>query len=151
MMKRKQNTAALLERAIEIAIQAHHGQLDKSGAPYILHPLRLMFKVRQPEEKMVAVLHDVVEDSDWTLAKLRKEGFPKSVLVAIDHLTRREPESYEVFVNRSIRNPLAKKIKICDLEDNLNPLRHRELDEKAVAKLTRHHLSWYRIMGQEFY
>lgn len=150
-MKRKQNTADLLERAIEIAVQAHHGQRDKSGAPYILHPLRLMLKARRPEQKMVAVLHDVVEDSDWTLAKLRKAGLPTSVLLAVDHLTRRETESYEAFVNRSIRNPLARKIKILDLEDNLNPLRHRELDEKAVAKLKRHHQSWYRIMNQEFY
>src|SRR5581483_9548844 len=119
-MKRKQNTADLLERAIEIAVRAHHGQRDKSGAPYILHPLRLMLQVRRPEEKMTAVLHDVVEDSDWTLAKLRKEGFPKSVLMAVDHLTRRKTESDEAFVGRAIRNPLARKLKVRDLEDNLN-------------------------------
>lgn len=110
-----------------------------------------MLRVRRPEEKMVAILHDVVEDSDWTLAKLRQAGFPKPVLVAVDHLTRRDTETYEAFVNRSIRNPLAKKIKILDLEDNLNPLRYGELDEKVMAKLTRHHHSWHRIMGQEFY
>ncbi|MDB6066855.1 MAG: metal dependent phosphohydrolase [Pedosphaera sp.] len=150
-MKKKQNTADLLERAIEIAVRAHHGQRDKSGAPYILHPLRMMLRVKRPEEKMVAVLHDVVEDSDWTLAMLRKEGFPKAVLAAVDHLTRRETESYEAFVSRAIRNPLAKQIKIRDLEDNLNPLRHKILDEKAVAKLKRNHEAWHRVTGLEFF
>lgn len=140
-----------MERAIEIAVSAHLGQRDKSGAPFILHPLRMMNTVRSPEEKMVAILHDVVEDSDWTLARLRKEGFPREVLVAVDHLTRRENETNEAFVSRAVRNPLAKTIKLRDLEDNLNPLRHAELDEKAIAKFKRHHSSWHRVTGQEFY
>src|SRR6266576_3071001 len=122
-MKKKRTTADLLERAIEIAMQAHRGQREKSGAPYILHPIRVMLGLRRPEEKMAAILHDVVEDSDWTLARLRKEGFPKAVLVAVDHLTGRDRESYEAFVSRAIRDPIAKKIKLRDLEDNLNPLR----------------------------
>lgn len=150
-MKRKRSTADLLERAIEIAVGAHRGQRDKSGAPYILHPLRMMNTVRSLEEKMVAILHDVVEDSDWTLARLRKEGFSREVLVAVDHLTRRENENDEAFVTRAVSNPLAKTIKLRDLEDNLNPLRRAVLDEKAIAKLTRHHRSWYRVTGQEFY
>jgi len=73
------------------------------------------------------------------------------VLIAVDHLTRRKTESDEAFVGRAIRNPLARKIKVRDLEDNLNPLRHRRLDEKAIAKITRHHQAWYRIMNQDFY
>ncbi|HWF18758.1 MAG TPA: GTP pyrophosphokinase [Verrucomicrobiae bacterium] len=150
-MKQTKETADLLERAIEIAVQAHHGQRDKNGAPYILHPLRIMNAVRRPEEKMVAILHDVVEDSDWTLARLRDEGFPVDVLEAVDHLTRRDGESDEAFVNRAVSHPLAKKIKICDLEDNLNPLRNSQLDEKAIAKLVRHHQSWHRVTAREFY
>ncbi|HZV36401.1 MAG TPA: GTP pyrophosphokinase [Verrucomicrobiae bacterium] len=151
-MKEKTKTADLLERAIEVAVQAHHGQRDKSGGPYILHPLRLMNAVRRPEEKMVAILHDVVEDNDeWTLARLRKEGFPVDVLEAIDHLTRRKDETNDEFVNRAVSHPLARKIKIRDLEDNLNPLRHRELDDKAIAKLMKHHRSWHRVTQREFY
>ena len=149
-MKQTKKTANLLERAIEIAVSAHRGQRDRAGAPYILHPLRLMHAVREPEEKMVAILHDVVEDSDWTLARLRKEGFPRAVIEAVDHLTRREGEDYDAFVTRSIRNPLAQTIKLRDLEDNLNPLRHAELDEKAIAKLSRNHRAWHRVTQRAF-
>jgi (p)ppGpp synthase/HD superfamily hydrolase len=83
-----------LERAIQIAVQAHMGQKDKGEEPYILHPLRVMFKMRTDLERMVAVLHDVVEDSEWDLDHLRDEGFPNQVLAAVDCLTRRSNESY---------------------------------------------------------
>lgn len=150
-MNETKTTADLLERAIEIAVSAHCGQRDKAGAPYILHPLRLMHTVREPVEKMVAILHDVVEDSDWTLEQLRTEGFPAEVLEAVDRLTRRDDENYDAFVTRAIANPLARTIKLRDLEDNLNPLRHAELDEKAIAKLSRDHRVWHRVTQREFY
>lgn len=89
-----------LERAIAIAVEAHKGQKDKSGAPYILHPLRVMGRVNPDTEKIVAVLHDVIEDTRWTFDDLRKEGFSEDVIQAIDCVTKRDGESYEDFVKR---------------------------------------------------
>jgi (p)ppGpp synthase/HD superfamily hydrolase len=136
----------LLEKAITIAVGAHRGQKDKNGDPYILHPLRLMLRARTAEEKMVAVLHDVVEDSDWTIARLRKKGFPADILRALDHLTKRDGEEYEPFVERAIADPLARGVKILDLEDNMNPLRLARIDEKAAKRLRRYVRAWRRIM-----
>lgn len=71
-----------LERAIEIAVAAHKGQRDKGGAPYVLHPLRMMFKLEHNEERMAALLHDVVEDCGWTFERLAAEGFSETVVKA---------------------------------------------------------------------
>jgi (p)ppGpp synthase/HD superfamily hydrolase len=90
-----------LERAIEIAIEAHRGQTDKAGAPYILHPLRIMLTLNTNEEHIVAVLHDVVEDGGWTFERLRAEGFSEEIVNAIESVTRRPNESYEEFVLRA--------------------------------------------------
>ena len=88
-----------IKRAIEIATEAHAGQVDKAGAPYIQHPLRVMRHMTTDEERIVAVLHDVVEDSKkWDLAQLRVEGFPEEVLRAIDSVARRSSETYEEFI-----------------------------------------------------
>jgi (p)ppGpp synthase/HD superfamily hydrolase len=111
---------ATLERAIGIAAQAHAGQVDKAGAPYILHPLRVMLTLGTLEERIVAVLHDVVEDTDWTFDRLRIEGFAESVLEALDAVTRREGESYEDFVRRAAKNPIGRTVKRADLLDNLD-------------------------------
>lgn len=107
-----------LERAIAIAAKAHEGQVDKAGAPYVLHPLRLMLRLSSPEERIVAVLHDVVEDCGVTLEALRAEGFSETVLAAIESVTRRLEESYENFVLRAAANPIGRRVKLADLEDN---------------------------------
>lgn len=109
-----------LERAIAIATEAHAGQRDKVGEAYILHPLRVMLAVRTPEERMVGVLHDVVEDSSWTLDALRQEGFSHEVVEAVDAVSRREGEDYFDFVRRAGANPLARPVKVADLRDNLD-------------------------------
>jgi len=109
-----------LEDAIALALEAHRGQVDKAGEVYILHPLRLMLAMTTEAERMVAVLHDVVEDSSVTLADLRARGFPEEVVVAVDCLTRREGETYEQFVERLKPNALARTAKIADLRDNLD-------------------------------
>ena len=83
-----------LERAIEIAAGAHRGQRDKAGEPFILHPLRVMNACSSRPEQIVAVLHDLIEDSDWTLEDLRREGLAEDLLAAVDAMTRREGESY---------------------------------------------------------
>jgi len=107
-----------LERAIEIAAQAHAGQRDKGGEPYVLHPLRVMLRMTTEEERIVAVLHDVVEDSEVTLERLRAEGFSSAVVAAIDALTKRPGEDRLQAAARAARNPLARKVKLADNAEN---------------------------------
>ncbi|WP_019579505.1 HD domain-containing protein [Pseudomonas mandelii] len=107
-----------LERAIAIAAAAHEGQVDKGGAPYILHPLKVMLRVNTLEERIVAVLHDVVEDCGISLDDLRKEGFNETVLTAIASVTKVPGESYEAFVERAAQNPIGRVVKLADLEEN---------------------------------
>ncbi|WP_347927302.1 HD domain-containing protein [Pseudomonas helvetica] len=107
-----------LERAIAIAAAAHEGQVDKGGAPYILHPLKVMLRVDTLEERIVAVLHDVVEDSGISLDDLRQEGFSETVLAAIESVTKLPGESYELFVERAAQNPIGRVVKLADLEEN---------------------------------
>ena len=107
-----------IERAVAIAAEAHTGQTDKAGSVYLLHPLRLMLRAESDEERIVAVLHDVVEDSDWTLAALATEGFSEEILAAIDSVTRRDDETYDEFVRRAGENPIGRRVKLLDLEDN---------------------------------
>ena len=94
--------SALLERAIAISVEAHRGQVDKAGSPYILHPLRVMLAGSTDDERIVGVLHDVCEDCDgWDFNRLRSEGFPEHIIVALDAVTKRDGEGYEEFVRRA--------------------------------------------------
>ncbi|MCE6978140.1 HD domain-containing protein [Pseudomonas frederiksbergensis] len=107
-----------LERAIAIAAAAHEGQVDKGGAPYILHPLKVMLRVNTLEERIVAVLHDVVEDCGISFDDLRREGFSETVLMAIASVTKVPGESYEEFIERAAQNPIGRVVKLADLEEN---------------------------------
>ena len=129
---------ATLERAIEIAVEAHKGQKDKAGNPYILHPLRLMFQMKTDNERMAAVLHDVVEDSDWTLDDLRKENFYNEVIDAVNLLTRDDNDSYEEFVQKAASNPISKAVKIADITDNLDLSRISKMTEKDVDRVKKY-------------
>jgi (p)ppGpp synthase/HD superfamily hydrolase len=133
---------ATLDRAILIAAQAHLGQRDKSGAPYILHPLRIMMRMESEAAMIAAALHDVVEDSDWTIEQLRGEGFSEEVLEALDCLTRRDGETYDEFVARAQANSIARQVKIADLEDNMNVKRLGEMTSKDLARIEKYHRAW---------
>jgi (p)ppGpp synthase/HD superfamily hydrolase len=109
-----------LDKAIQIAVSAHVGQVDKAGQPYILHPLRVMFSVETPHERLAAVLHDVVEDTEVTIDDLADEGFPTEVLDAIQALTKLKGESRLDAAMRAVRNPIARKVKLADLADNMD-------------------------------
>ena len=128
----------MLEKAIQCAVKAHAGQKDKAGAPYILHPLRIMMKMDSQAGMIAAVLHDVVEDSSVTLADLRAEGFSEEVIAAVDHLTRREGEAYEIFINRLRHNPLAVKVKLADLEDNMDIRRIENVTERDIERMQKY-------------
>jgi (p)ppGpp synthase/HD superfamily hydrolase len=131
--------ANILEAAIALACRAHTGQVDKAGAPYILHPLRLMLKFADEDARMAAVLHDVVEDGGVTWDELRKLGVPEQVIAAVDGLTRRESESYEEFIERAARDPLARRVKIEDVRDNMDLTRIGTLGAKDMERVQRYH------------
>src|SRR5205085_1061747 len=126
------NELDLLEKAIGIASEAHQGQKDRYGAPYITHAIRVMERLDDPTEKVVGILHDVVEDTDWSFEDLRKEGFPQSILDALDCVTKRDGEAYDDFVKRSASNALAKAVKLADLEDNMDLGRFPEVTEQDL-------------------
>jgi (p)ppGpp synthase/HD superfamily hydrolase len=128
----------MLEKAIQCAVKAHAGQKDKAGAPYILHPLRIMMKMDSQAGMIAAMLHDVVEDSSVTLSDLRAEGFSEEVIAAVDHLTRREGEAYEIFINRLRHNPLAVKVKLADLEDNMDIRRIENVTERDIERMQKY-------------
>jgi (p)ppGpp synthase/HD superfamily hydrolase len=130
---------ATLERALQIAADAHQGHLDKSGQPYILHPLRIMIRMNTMENMIIATLHDVVEDSEWKLEDLRKEGFSETIVEAVDSLSRREDETYEDYIKRLKRNPAAIPVKLGDLKDNMNMLRLKKLKDRDWERLQKYH------------
>lgn len=129
-----------LEKAIAIAAKAHEGQVDKAGAPYVLHPLRMMLRASTTEEQITAALHDVVEDSGVSLDDLRAAGFSETVIGAVDSVTKRPEEPYDAFVRRAALNPVGRKVKLLDLEDNSDLSRianPTERDHQRVAKYRR--------------
>jgi len=109
-----------LSKAIIIATKAHDGQIDKAGKPYILHPLRVMMNVESMDAKIVAVLHDIIEDTNLTIYDLVVEGFSNEIIDAIECLTKRENEDYIDFIRRCKTNNIAKLVKLADIEDNRN-------------------------------
>ena len=131
-----------LEKAIQIAARAHEGQKDKAGSPYILHPLRLMLDMKCESDRIVAVLHDVLEDSPVTADRLRSQGFSDEIIAALECLTRNAGESYRDFIERAKSNPLARRVKIADIEDNMNMCRISNLTDQDLKRLGRYHRAW---------
>lgn len=135
-----------IDRAIAIALEAHKDQLDRSGKPYILHPLRVMLAMDTEAEQIAAILHDVVEDSDTVGLGDVLALFGDEVHDAVDRLTRRDGERYMDYVARAAMNPISRKVKLADLRDNTLPERESGLTDAlrarynaAKALLTLHH------------
>ncbi len=137
---------ATLDRAVLIAAKAHTGQKDRYGDPYVLHPLRMMVRMESEKEMIVAVLHDVVEKSEWTLDDLRHEGFSEEVVQALDCLTKRSGDSYDDHIYRAKKNVLAQRVKLADLEDNLNQVQTKGSFKEDSERLARYHKAWLEIM-----
>ncbi|MGN0435133.1 MAG: HD domain-containing protein [Wujia sp.] len=108
----------LTKKALKLCYKAHEGQLDKGGMPYVFHPLHLAEQLDEEYEICVALLHDVVEDTDYTLEDIAREGFPKEIIEAIDCLTRVKPQNYMDYICKVKTNPMAVKIKLLDIEHN---------------------------------
>lgn len=128
-----------LEDALLIAVKGHKGKRDKAGEPYILHPLRVMIQMDSEEEKIVAILHDVIEDTSCSIEDLRRSGYKEEILEALDAVTRREKESYPRFIKRASKNPLARRVKKADLEDNMNLSRLKELTQRDLKRTLKYH------------
>ena len=126
-----------LERAIALAVRAHTGQSDKNGDPYILHPLRVMLhsSLTRSAERIVAVLHDVVEDTEITVEWVRGLFGPE-IAEAVDAISVRESEKRSDYYERVKGNPLAFKVKLADIADNTDPVRLLRLDIATRQRLT---------------
>ena len=126
----------ILSKAMTLALKAHKGQVDKSGMPYAGHIMRVMAAGRTIDEKIVGVLHDVVEDTDWTFDALLAEGFPPHIVDALRCVTKlSDDEPYDEFIERVKTNPLAVAVKINDLADNMDIRRCKEQSEWDVKRL----------------
>jgi len=141
----KSNEADLLQRALEIAIDGHRGQRQMDGLPYVLHPLELMGRVHSPAAKMAAVLHDVVEDTRYTIDDLEHEGFGADVLDAIRLLTHDDGSDYETYVEQIATNALATEVKLADLSHNMTITRIPKLRPKDLDRLAKYHKAHVRL------
>lgn len=110
----------MLAKALNIAYSAHQGQIDKGGIPYIQHPIRVALNCLTDDEKIVALLHDVIEDTSVTVEELINEGFNQNIIDAIISLTKKNGEDYMTFIRRVSSNELATLVKIQDLKDNMD-------------------------------
>lgn len=137
----------LLTKALLIATKAHSNQVDKAGTPYIFHPIRVSDKCTNYNERIVALLHDVIEDTNITPEYLLSEGFPSNIVDAILSVTRNEAESYDDFIKRSRLNSIGRQVKLHDLEDNMDITRLEELSEKDIPRLNKY-LRAYRYLKE---
>lgn len=124
----------VFETALMIAVEAHKGQVDKNGMPYILHPIAVMQKVEGLELKTIAILHDTIEDTYVTEDFLLEAGIPKNIVDVVALLTKPQNESYESYLRRVKENPMAKAVKLADLAHNTSPERASGLNEARKKK-----------------
>lgn len=134
----------LLAKAIEFAATFHAGQVDKAGEPYILHPLRVMLACKSENERIAAVLHDIVEDCDVGLDRI-DWCFGATIAEAVDCLTRRNGEDYATFIGRCRTNPIARVVKMADLRDNMNMSRLAEITAKDMERHNKYGVALVRL------
>jgi (p)ppGpp synthase/HD superfamily hydrolase len=144
-----ENKRDIIEQALSIALSAYAGKQDKAGKTYILHPLRIMAKMQTPSEMATALLHDVIEDSDMTAEDLLKQGIPQTVVDAVLALTKQTNETYEDFICRAMQNPLAAKVKLADIEDNINVLRLETLSTKDLERVAKYHAAYKKLKSAQ--
>lgn len=139
----------LLAIAIKIASDAHCSQIDKAGQPYVLHPLRVMFALDTIEEKIVGVLHDVIEDTPITYSDLEKFGFQDEteILDGLKSVTKEENETYDEFITRASLNPIGRKVKLADLTDNMDLSRITNPTEKDYKRIEKYRKAKERLLN----
>jgi len=131
---------ATLESALQLAAEAHSGQQDKAGKPYILHPIRVMLSVSTTDEQIAAVLHDTVEDTDVTFEQLSEAGFSAEIISAVRALTKLDGESRVEAARRAVKHPIARQVKLADVKDNMDMSRIPNPTEKDFARLDEYKL-----------
>lgn len=136
-----------LGRAIHLVAREFESRTDKGGKPYVLHCLWVMNKVRHlGEDYMIAaVLHDLVEDSDWTIEHLRKQGFSDHVVYAVDMLTHRKEHSYDQYIERVLMSEIAVQVKLRDLEHNSKITRLKGIGEKDLERIGKYHRVYKKL------
>lgn len=140
---------AVLVKAIRMAVLAHGDQMNKDGTPYILHPLRLMMQAQTCAAKVLAVLHDVVEDTPVTATDILDAGFPEDVRTALAAVTKREGEDYEAFIERISADPLAVDVKLLDLYDNIDVTRLPVLGDWELARTAKYHRAILKLSAKQ--
>ena len=138
----------IIEKSLEIALKAYAGKKDKAGKTYILHPLRVMARMQSEEEMAVALLHDVIEDSEYTADDLLEAEIPQTLVDAVQLLSKTDNESYEEFIDKVLTNDIATKVKIADIEDNINVLRLNSLCERDLQRVAKYHKAWQKLCSR---
>ncbi len=139
----------LTKKALRIAYSAHHGQRDKGGLPYIHHPLHVAERMTDELSCAAALLHDVVEDTDWTFDELAAEGIPAPVLEALQLLTHRPSDSYMDYVRGLRSNPIARAVKLADLDHNSDLTRVDHVTEKELQRVEKYRRAIRILTGQD--
>lgn len=143
----------MIRKALDIAIKAHKGVVDKGGVDYIFHPITVALKCKTDDEKIVALLHDVVEDTEMSFDDLRREGFPEYILEALDAITRRKPQEQSGdkrwdYIRRCKANPIARVVKIADLEHNSDLSRIDKPSEKFKKRVLEEYPAEIRFLKE---
>lgn len=128
----------MTKRALAICFEAHKDQVDKAGLPYVFHPFHLAEQMKDEETTIVALLHDVVEDSEYTLDDLRKEGFSDAVLLAVNAMTHEEGVPYMDYIHSIKKNRIATAVKIADLKHNSDSSRLDQIDEHSYKRIEKY-------------
>ena len=136
----------MLEKAIQIAIEAHQGQTDRASTSYILHLIRVMNAGQTEDERICGILHDLVEDTPWTFETLRKEGFSEEVISALVCVTKQPNEPYTHFIERIKKNSLATKVKLNDLRDNMDITRLTFITEEDTQRLNKYLKAYHSLL-----
>ena len=137
-----------LDKALQIASKAHHGQKDRYGQPFILHPLRVMMRCELENEKIVALLHDVVERSDRSFDDLRGYGFAEAIVAAVERLTKLEGEPYLEYISRARGDSLARAVKRADLQDHMDAISAREPEADSADRLARYRQAMQALLQE---
>ena len=137
----------MTKMAMKLCFQAHKEQTDKSGIPYVFHPIHLAEQMTDEETTIVALLHDVLEDTDCTARDLREMGFSESVIRAIETMTHPDGMDYMSYVAEIGKNPIARQVKLEDLRHNSDLSRLDQVDEKALARMEKYRAAMKLLMG----
>ncbi len=139
----------LTRKAITVAYNAHQGQLDRAGLPYILHPLHVAEQMKDEDTCVVALLHDVIEDTDLTLENLREYGFTEAQIEGVRVMTREEDEDYFEYIRSVKTNPLALAVKLEDLKHNSDVTRIIEMTERDLQRLEKYKKAMEILLSDE--